>query len=142
MKNIFLQKGDRDALQNHFKHCHAGYPRQCESQTLLKDGQNIFIRPIRPEDAPLLIELAATLSERTIYRRFFSPLRTLPYSMLPDLRKSITTEKWPLRQWRQSTTQKNCLGLPALSMIPVKPAVNLPCLWGTSGRAKALVLGC
>ena len=58
------------------------YPRQYEFHTVSKDGQNIFIRPIRPEDAPLLIELAATLSERTIYRRFFSPLRTLPYSML------------------------------------------------------------
>ena len=58
------------------------YPRHYESQGVSKDGQAFFIRPIRPEDAPLLIELATTLSEQTIYRRFFSPLKTLPYSML------------------------------------------------------------
>jgi acetyltransferase len=58
------------------------YPDQYESHALSKDGEKFFIRPIRPEDAPLLVEHFNSLSPQTIYRRFFSPLKVLPHSML------------------------------------------------------------
>ena len=58
------------------------YPRQYEEHTTCKTGEKIFIRPIRPEDAPLLIEHFDALSPRTIYRRFFSPIKQLSHSML------------------------------------------------------------
>ena len=35
----------------------------------------LLIRPIRPEDEPLLIKLHQVLSERTVYLRYFQPLR-------------------------------------------------------------------
>ncbi|MFO7965681.1 MAG: bifunctional acetate--CoA ligase family protein/GNAT family N-acetyltransferase [Desulfobacterales bacterium] len=58
------------------------YPAQYEAHCRTGGGIDIFIRPIRPEDAPLLSELFQTLSQQTIYFRFFSPLKTLPHSML------------------------------------------------------------
>jgi len=58
------------------------YPAQYESQTVVKDGLAVFIRPIKPEDAPLLVDLFNTLSPTSIYYRFFSPMKTLPHSML------------------------------------------------------------
>ena len=45
-------------------------------------GVNIFVRPIRPEDAPLLVGLFESLSPRSVYMRFFSPMKQLPHSML------------------------------------------------------------
>ena len=58
------------------------YPNQYERPLTTSQGQKLLIRPIRPEDAPLLEEMFDTLSPRSIYFRFFSPLKRLPHSML------------------------------------------------------------
>ena len=58
------------------------YPDQYEEHVRTTVGVDIFIRPIRPEDAPLLVELFETLSPQSVYRRFFTPMKRLPPSML------------------------------------------------------------
>jgi acetyltransferase len=40
----------------------------------MKDGNEITIRPIRPEDEPLMVKFHETLSDRTVYSRYFSSL--------------------------------------------------------------------
>jgi acetyltransferase len=44
----------------------------------LKDGASVHVRRIRPDDEPLLHEAFARMSERSVYFRFFSPLKRLP----------------------------------------------------------------
>lgn len=44
----------------------------------LTDGTKFHVRQITPEDEPLLHEAVAAMSERTVYFRFFSPLKRLP----------------------------------------------------------------
>src|SRR4029077_3985873 len=44
----------------------------------LSDRTKVHIRPIVPEDEPLLIDAVAAMSERSVYFRFFSPLKRLP----------------------------------------------------------------
>ena len=44
----------------------------------LTDGTKVHVRPIVPEDEPLLHEAVAAMSERTVYFRFFSPLKRMP----------------------------------------------------------------
>ena len=58
------------------------YPRQYEVRIQHKEVGELFIRPIRPEDAPLLVKLFESLSPRSIVLRFFSPLKMLPHRML------------------------------------------------------------
>jgi acetyltransferase len=58
------------------------YPEQYESHEVIQSGLEVFMRPIKPEDAPLLVELFDTLSPTSIYYRFFGPLKALPHSML------------------------------------------------------------
>jgi acetyltransferase len=58
------------------------YPDQYEEHTTTNTGVDIFIRPIRPEDAPLLVDLFETLSPRSVYLRFFTPMKRLPHIML------------------------------------------------------------
>ncbi len=58
------------------------YPGQYESRILIEDVGELFIRPIRPEDASLMVQLFESLSPQSIYFRFFSPLKILPFSML------------------------------------------------------------
>ncbi len=43
----------------------------------LKDGTKVDLRPIAPEDEPLLHEAVAAMSERTVYFRFFSPIKRM-----------------------------------------------------------------
>ncbi|MFC1839347.1 GNAT family N-acetyltransferase [Thermodesulfobacteriota bacterium] len=58
------------------------YPGQYEFTTTTKGGIKIFVRPIKPEDAPLLVELFHTLSKESIYYRFFRPMKFLSPDML------------------------------------------------------------
>lgn len=40
----------------------------------LRDGREISIRPIRPDDAPLMVQYHRTLSDRTVYLRYFEDM--------------------------------------------------------------------
>ncbi len=51
------------------------YPQRYVRSGKMKNGEEVLIRPIRPEDEPLLIKLHQVLSERTVYLRYFQPLR-------------------------------------------------------------------
>jgi acetyltransferase len=47
------------------------YPQQYTSNWNLRDGTPITIRPIRPEDEPLMVKFHGTLSEETVHFRYF-----------------------------------------------------------------------
>src|SRR5499427_6874321 len=50
------------------------YPSQYVWEWKLKDGTPVTIRPIRPEDEPLMVGFHYTLSERSVYLRYFCSL--------------------------------------------------------------------
>jgi acetyltransferase len=50
------------------------YPSQYVWDWKLKDGTPVTIRPIRPEDEPLMVQFHHTLSERSVYLRYFCSL--------------------------------------------------------------------
>ena len=47
------------------------YPTQYVGAWTMKDGTAVTIRPIRPEDEPLMVQFHETLSERSVYLRYF-----------------------------------------------------------------------
>jgi acetyltransferase len=51
------------------------YPVKLVSSWKMKDGNEVVIRPIRPEDEPLMISFHEKLSERSVYLRYFQPLK-------------------------------------------------------------------
>jgi RimJ/RimL family protein N-acetyltransferase len=54
------------------------YPRELERDITLKDGTRLHVRPIRPADAPRLIDFYYRLSPHTAYQRFFAIMKRLP----------------------------------------------------------------
>jgi acetyltransferase len=48
------------------------YPAQYISQWILENGTEVTVRPIRPEDEPLMVAFHKTLSDRSVYLRYFS----------------------------------------------------------------------
>ncbi len=47
------------------------YPAQYDSEWTSKSGMPVTIRPIRPEDEPMIVKFHATLSEQSVYMRYF-----------------------------------------------------------------------
>ena len=41
----------------------------------MRDGVRVMIRPIRPDDEPLIVKFHEPLSERSVYFYFFSPMK-------------------------------------------------------------------
>jgi acetyltransferase len=58
------------------------YPNQYESNWLLKDGTPVLIRPVKPEDEPLVADLLHNCSEQTIYFRYFGVNKNWPHESL------------------------------------------------------------
>jgi acetyltransferase len=51
------------------------YPVQYVTPWKLQDGTEVTIRPIRPEDEPLLVHFHETLSEESVYHRYFNQMK-------------------------------------------------------------------
>src|SRR5690606_3704196 len=51
------------------------YPRQYIRDWTANNGDHIHIRPIRPEDEPLLVKFHESVSERSVYLRYFSMMK-------------------------------------------------------------------
>jgi acetyltransferase len=51
------------------------YPIHLVKEWTMKDGTPVTIRPIRPEDEPIMIKFHEKLSERSVYLRYFQPLK-------------------------------------------------------------------
>ncbi len=49
------------------------YPAEWEADILLSDGGTAHLRPIRPDDGPLLVDFHSRQSPESVYFRFFSP---------------------------------------------------------------------
>jgi acetyltransferase len=62
------------------------YPTELEGEIALRDGTRLPLRPIRLQDAPLLVRLFEGLSQRSRYQRFMQHLNALP----PDLLQRFT----------------------------------------------------
>ncbi len=60
------------------------YPQEYASTWQLKDGTVLTLRPIRPEDEPLMVKFHSTLSEETVLYRYFG---------LPKLEQRVAHER-------------------------------------------------
>ena len=50
------------------------YPSQYVASWVMKNGTEVTLRPIRPEDEPLMVKFHETLSDRSVYLRYFYSL--------------------------------------------------------------------
>lgn len=55
------------------------YPKLLERPVTLKDGREFQLRPVLPEDEPMLQDMIARSDPEDVRRRFFTPLRTLTH---------------------------------------------------------------
>lgn len=63
----------------------APYPKELETAESLRDGTVLGLRPLRPEDEPLLHDLAAHMSHEDLRLRFFGPVQGLTHAVAARL---------------------------------------------------------
>jgi acetyltransferase len=82
---VLRPKSEVDALRARGNYSHLAihpYPRELEERVKLKDGREVLIRPIQPEDAQREREFVARLSPETLYFRFMMPVKELSPAMI------------------------------------------------------------
>ena len=57
------------------------YPKKYETLWKLRDGRTVILRPIKPEDEPLWLEMFRNFSEQSIRYRFFRIIKDTPHEM-------------------------------------------------------------
>jgi acetyltransferase len=57
------------------------YPKKYEILWALKNGQEVLLRPIKPEDEPMWLEMFQSFSEESIRYRFFQMLKDTPHEV-------------------------------------------------------------
>ncbi|MDX1813647.1 MAG: GNAT family N-acetyltransferase, partial [Candidatus Bathyarchaeia archaeon] len=76
---------DKDSVFRKFEpHEHlviSPYPKKYETQWKLRKGQEVLLRPIKPEDEPMWLEMFQSFSEESIRYRFFQLLRDTPHEV-------------------------------------------------------------
>jgi acyl-CoA hydrolase/RimJ/RimL family protein N-acetyltransferase len=55
------------------------YPEELEKYQTLKDGTEIFFRPVKPNDEPALAEMLYSLSEESVHTRYMTHTKTFPH---------------------------------------------------------------
>jgi acetyltransferase len=57
------------------------YPKKYELSWTLENGENVLLRPIKPEDEPRWLEMMQSFSEESIRYRFFGMLKDTPHEI-------------------------------------------------------------
>ena len=57
------------------------YPKKYEKLWSLRNGQDVLLRPIKPEDEPMWLEMFQNFSEESIRYRFFQMLKDTPHEV-------------------------------------------------------------
>ncbi len=61
------------------------YPEELEHYSTLRDGTEIFFRPIKPTDEPSLAEMLYSLSEQSVKTRYMAGTMAFPHSDVQQL---------------------------------------------------------
>ncbi|MEM2916813.1 MAG: GNAT family N-acetyltransferase [Candidatus Bathyarchaeia archaeon] len=57
------------------------YPKKYETLWKMRDGRTVLLRPIKPEDEPLWLEMFQNFSEESIRYRFFQIIKDTPHEV-------------------------------------------------------------
>lgn len=119
------------------------YPFWQEKTFRLKDGTDIFVRPVRPGDAQLMIDLFDDLSPETIYLRFFSPIKKISRSMLIKLTQIDYDREIALIAFAGPEQERKILGVARIIFLPdarhAEFAIVLSDAWQGKGIGKKLL---
>jgi acetyltransferase len=114
------------------------YPNQYTAPFRLRDGTEVTVRAIRPEDEPLIIGLHAGHSEHTIRMRFFSLVKTLSRDSLIRLCHLDYDREMALAAVRGEGEQAQIVGVSRYYLHPETGRAEFALVVGDAHQRKGL----
>ncbi|MEL6603376.1 MAG: bifunctional acetate--CoA ligase family protein/GNAT family N-acetyltransferase [Cyanobacteria bacterium J06614_10] len=107
------------------------YPHQYETRWTLKNGESALIRPIEPEDEPLIVDFHQTLSDESVYLRYahlFKLSRRTAHERLTRICFIDYDHEMALVVEVNTEEKRSILGVGRLSHLPGTQTVELSML--------------
>ena len=87
------------------------YPEELETYKTTKSGLEIFLRPVKISDEPLLKELFYSLSDKSLYHRFISRRKDIPHERLQEFAVIDYTKEMVILAMGKKDKKEEILGL-------------------------------
>jgi acetyltransferase len=114
------------------------YPNQYESDWLLKDGTPVLIRPMKPEDEPLVADLLDNCSDQTLYFRYFRVIKSWPHEALIRFTQNDYDREIGLAAIGQPPGPEVMMGVGRLVMTPERDAAEFAVIVADPWQGKGL----
>jgi len=113
---------DRECLLNEVKpYEHLAirpYPTKYMEKCTIRDGREILLRPVRPEDEPLIRKLFDTFSEETMRFRFFHIIKDISHEILASYCNIDYSREMTIVAERSEEGSRMILGMARLVVEP------------------------
>jgi acyl-CoA hydrolase/GNAT superfamily N-acetyltransferase len=87
------------------------YPEEMETYRTTKTGLEILLRPVKISDEPVLKDFFYSLSDQSMYRRFFSIRKNVPHEMLQDFVIIDYTKRMILLAVKKEDEREEVIGI-------------------------------
>ena len=114
------------------------YPNQYESDWLLEDGTPVLLRPMRPEDEPLVTELLHNCSDDTLYFRYFHLIKKWTHQMLIRFTQNDYDREIGLTAFGQPPGPVTMMGVGRLVMAPERDTAEFAVIVADPWQGKGL----
>ena len=114
------------------------YPNQYESHWLLRDGTPVLLRPMKPEDEPLVFDFLNKCSDETIYFRYFRLIKNWTHEMLIRFTQNDYDRELGLMALAQPPSPEVMLGVSRLVMDADRKKGEFAVIVGDASQGKGL----
>ena len=94
------------------------YPSELEETATLPGGENVFLRPVRPEDEPAIQAGFTKLTPEDVRMRFFASMKTLPHDIAARLTQIDYDREMALIAFADGPAAKDAVGAVRLIADP------------------------
>lgn len=116
----------------------APYPNQYESSWMMRDGTPVLLRPMKPEDEPLVSDFLGQCSEETIYFRYFHHVKRWTHEMLIRFTQNDYDREIGLMALGQPPSPEVMMGVCRLVMDALRETAEFAVIVGDPWQGKGL----
>jgi acetyltransferase len=116
----------------------APYPNQYEIDWMMRDGTPVLLRPMRPEDEPLVSDFFTKCSEETVYFRYFKLIKKWTHEMLIRFTQNDYDRELGLMAVSQPPAPQAMLGVSRLVMAADRSTAEFAVIIADPWQGKGL----
>ena len=94
------------------------YPKELERHATTQNGTALFVRPVRPEDEPLIVEAFRRLDPADVRMRFFAAIKEMPHEHAARLIQIDYDREMALIGFAEGSDVRAPVGIARLSADP------------------------